>query len=190
MKPISSISDANYWKSADQFDAFMTGLHTRFRDHAYNFFLLGEARSDVFGDLPFGGEASQGMERFPYNTLNEENPGISNYGKFYENINQLNLMILRTDETEILTEEQKNYYLGQAYGIRAFYYFHILRSWGDAVITTEPTFTVDVSNMAKEASPATDVMKQIKSDIEASVNAFGSDYTIKGQKACGQKLRH
>ncbi|WP_293713574.1 SusD family outer membrane lipoprotein NanU [uncultured Parabacteroides sp.] len=187
MKPISSISDANYWKSADQFDAFMTGLHTRFREHAYNFFLLGEARSDVFGDLPFGGEASQGMERFPYNTLNEENPGISNYGKFYENINQLNLMILRTSETEILTEEQKNYYLGQAYGIRAFYYFHILRSWGDAVITTEPTFTVDVSNMAKEASPAADVMKQIKADIEASINAFGSDYTIKGQKSMWSK---
>ena len=184
MKPISSISDANFWKSADQFDAFMTGLHTRFREHAYNFFILGEARSDVFGDLPFGGEASQGVERLPYNTINEENPGISNYGKFYENINQLNLMILRTNETEILTEAQKNYYIGQCYGMRAFYYFHILRSWGDAVITTEPTFTVDVSNMTKEASPVTDVMKQIKADIEVS---FGSDYAIKGQKSMWSK---
>lgn len=42
--------------------------------------LLGEARSDVFGGIPFGGEATQGMERFPYNTLNAENPGISGFG--------------------------------------------------------------------------------------------------------------
>ena len=42
-------------------------------------FLLGEARCDVFGGIPFGGEATQGMERFPYNTLNAENPGIDVY---------------------------------------------------------------------------------------------------------------
>ena len=28
MEPVSSISDANYWKSSDQFKAFNTGLHS------------------------------------------------------------------------------------------------------------------------------------------------------------------
>lgn len=183
LEPTSSITDPNYWKNADQFNAFMVGLHTRFREHAFNFFLLGESRADVFGDLPFGGEAPQGMELFAYNTLNQENPGISNYGKFYENINQVNLMIARAKETVVLSEDAKNYYLGQAYGIRAFYYLQLLRSWGDVIITTEPTIKLDVSNLAKAVSPATEVMKQIKDDIDESVKMFGSDYSIKGNKS-------
>lgn len=187
MEPTSSITDANYWKTTDHFEAFMNGIHNRFRDNSYNFFLLGETRSDVFGDQPFGGEATQGMEVFPYNLLSAENPGVSNFGDFYKNINQLNLMILKTKEATVLTEEQKSYYLGQAYGLRAYYYFHILRTWGDAIIATEPTFTLDVTNLAKAASPAAEVMKQIKSDIDESAKSFDTNYTIKGNKSLWSK---
>ena len=88
MDPVSDITDLNYWKTPEQFDSFVFGLHSRFRSHSWNMFLLGEARSDVFGGIPFGGEATQGMERFPYNTLNAENPGISGFGDLYQNINQ------------------------------------------------------------------------------------------------------
>ena len=96
MDPVSDITDLNYWKTPEQFDSFVFGLHSRFRSHSWNMFLLGEARSDVFGGIPFGGEATQGMERFPYNTLNAENPGISGFGDLYQNINQMNLFISRT----------------------------------------------------------------------------------------------
>ena len=65
MDPVSDITDLNYWKTPEQFDSFVFGLHSRFRSHSWNMFLLGEARSDVFGGIPFGGEATQGMERFP-----------------------------------------------------------------------------------------------------------------------------
>lgn len=187
LQPTSSITDEQYWQTADQFDAFMTGIHTRMREHSYNFFVLGETRSDVFGDLPFGGEAPQGMERLPYNTINKENPGLSNYGNFYENINQINLMINRTSRTEIVQEDVKNYLLGQAYGTRAFYYFQLLRSWGDVVVTTDPTVTLDISNLPKAASPAADVMKQIKADIEESTKCFAGNYTIKGNKSYWSK---
>ena len=187
MEPVSSITDANYWKTPDHFEAFMNGLHTRFRERSFNYFLLGESRSDVFGDLPFGGEATQGMERLPYNTLSAEAPVVTNYVGFYENINQLNLMIAKTLETDKLSESGKNYYLGQAYGMRAFYYFHLLRTWGDVIIVTEPTGKLDVGNLAKAASPAVEVMAQIKTDVDESEKSFGSDYTIKGRKSFWSK---
>ena len=88
MEPVSSISDANYWKSSDQFKAFNTGLHSLLRLRSYNIFVLGEPRADIYGDQPFGGEATQGVERYPYNTINAEFTGISNFGDFYETINQ------------------------------------------------------------------------------------------------------
>jgi hypothetical protein len=45
LAPISSISDANYWKTADQFDAFVSGVHSRLRSHNANIQALGEMRS-------------------------------------------------------------------------------------------------------------------------------------------------
>lgn len=96
-------------------------------------------------------------------------------------------MIYKILNTDNLTEAAGNYYLGQAYGMRAYYYFHLLRSWGDAIITTEPTEQLDLTNLAKAASPAEDVMKFIKNDIDESVKSFGSDYTIKGRKAFWSK---
>ena len=106
---------------------------------SYNFFLLGEPRADIYGDNPIGGEASQGMERLPFNTINKENVGISNYGDMYKIINQINQMIAKTTETTILTEATQNYYLGEAYGMRAYLYFHLLRSWGDVVLYLDYT---------------------------------------------------
>ena len=42
MEPVSSISDANYWKSPDQFKAFNIGLHGLLRSQSsYNIFVLG-----------------------------------------------------------------------------------------------------------------------------------------------------
>lgn len=182
--PVSSITVPNYWKSADQIEAFNVGLHSRMRSHSFNFYLLGEARSDIFGDNPFGGEASQGMERFPFNTLSEDAPGISNYGGFYTNINQLNLMIKEVSETTFLKDDKKNYYLGQAYGMRAYYYFHLLRSWGDAIIYTEPTYgeNIDLPKLPKAKSSAEDVLKLIKEDIDESNKAFGNNYAFSPSK--------
>ena len=40
MEPVSSISDANYWKSPDQFKAFNIGLHGLLRSQSsYNIFV-------------------------------------------------------------------------------------------------------------------------------------------------------
>lgn len=182
MSPDSSITDANYWKTEAHFSAFNIGLHSKMRDASYSYYLLGEPRANLFCEDPsFGGEASEGVERLPYNTLNKEFPVISNFAGLYSIINQLNLMISKTSANTFLSEADKNYYLGEAYGMRAYLYFHLLRSWGNVVIHTEATdgATIDISKLAKAASPAAEVMEQIKSDIEASEKAFGTDYTFK-----------
>ncbi len=181
LAPVSSIADNNYWKSEAQFSTFNVGLHALLRECSYNFFLLGEPRADIYGDTPFGGEATQGMERLPFNTLNKENVGISNFAGMYKVINQVNLMIEKTNETTVLPEASKKYYLGEAYGMRAYLYFHLLRSWGDVVLYLNYTSgsSLDLSNLAKAASPASEVMAQIKSDVAASESAFGDDYSFK-----------
>ena len=57
----------------------------------------------------------------------------------YKVINQINLIIAKTKETTVLSEAGKNYYLGEAYGMRAYLYFHLLRSWGDVILYLDYT---------------------------------------------------
>lgn len=182
LAPVSQIADGNYWQSKGHFESFINGVHTRMRAHEYNFFSLGSIRSDEYGDAPFGGESFGGLERYWLNTLNEINPGITNFADFYTNINQINLFINKALSTGILEEADKNYYLGQAYGMRAFYYFHLLRSWGGVIIWDEPSMSFDVNNLAKPAASAGEIMDFIKADLESSVSYFGGNYTFKSNQ--------
>lgn len=192
VSPISSISDGNFWQTPDQFDAFVSGIHARFRSHNSAFQILGELRSDIFGTeagsaSTFTGEATQGVERMWQQNLNLDNPGVSNFGGFYSNIVQLNLLIDKLNTTNIVTAANKGYYLGIAYGMRAYYYFQLVRTWGDVVIQTDPVTSIDISNLAKAASPATEVMTLIKDDLEKSVTAFGTNYTFRNTKSYWSK---
>ena len=137
--PESSIVDSGYWQDADQFNAFHTGISSYLRDQSYSLYVLGELRSNIFNGVPFGGEATQGVENVYYNTLSAVNPGVSNYGNFYNIINQINLMIAKAEETTLITEANKNYYLGESYGLRAYLYFQLLRSYGDVILYTDYT---------------------------------------------------
>lgn len=189
MEPISSITDVNYWKDAAQFEAFNVGLHGLLRERSYTIFELGEPRADIYNSNPFTGEATQGVERMIDNTLNAANPVISNFGDFYVLINQLNLMISHTESTNLLDANTKNYYLGEAYGLRAYVYFHLLRSWGDVVLQLDYTNgnSIDIGNPSKAASSAADVMTQIKKDIQSSEDAFGDDFSFKYGKCYWSK---
>ncbi|MGN6266403.1 MAG: SusD family outer membrane lipoprotein NanU [Ginsengibacter sp.] len=192
LAPVSSLSDASYWKTSDQVDAFVSGIEQAFRDNTMAFELLGEGRADIFGTDPgssssFTGEATQGVENLWNNTLDGNNPGVSNYGGFYFNINQINLLISKLNTLNIVTPENKNYYLGMAYGMRAFYYFQLYKSWGKVIIQTEPTTSIDVSHLAKPVSSEDSVVALIKSDIDLSANSFGSDYSFRNKKGYWSK---
>lgn len=192
LAPVSSISDANFWRTPEQTDAFVAGIHARFREGTDEFIFLGELRADIFGTEPgspatFSGESTEGRERLWSQTLNQDYAGVNNFGGFYSNINQLNLLISKLSSTAEIPEETKQYYLGIGYGMRAFYYFHLLRSWGGVIIQTEPTLSVDVGNLAKAASGEEEVMTLIKADIENSLESFGSNYTFRNRKGFWSK---
>lgn len=192
LAPISSISDTNFWKSPEQYDAFVSGIHARLRSHNSSFQALGELRADIFGTEPgnagaFTGEATQGLERMWLQTLDLDNSGVSNFGGFYSNIGQINLLINKLNNNTIVTQANKDYYLGIAYGMRAYYYFHLLRTWGKVVIQTEPILAINVAELAKAASSEDEVMALIKSDVEKSISSYGTNYTFKNTKSYWSK---
>jgi hypothetical protein len=187
LAPISSISDANFWKTPEQFDAFVSGIHVRMRSHVANIQALGELRSDIFGTEPgsagtFSGEATEGFERYWLQTLDLDFAGVNNFGGFYTNIVQINQLISRLESSTVVSPANRSYYMGIAYGMRAYYYFKLTTAWGDVVLQTEPVNNFDVQNLAKAASPAVEVMDTVMADIERSLASFGTNYSFQNQK--------
>ena len=84
----------------------------------------------------------------------------------YQAIGRANDVIVSLDEVpspSTVDEKGMNDVLGQAYFLRAFSYFNLVRLWGDIPLRLEPT-TTDNIHMAK--SPAKDVYAQIINDID------------------------
>lgn len=178
MDPVSELTDSNYWKNKEQFSAFNIGLQGLFRQKGYLLIEWGEMRSNLYGGEPFSGESSSGYRDMYNNTLNASNPVITDFGGVYTTINQINLMIDKTNESTILSDTEKGKYLGNAYGMRAFFYLQLLKTYGKAVINTVHTEggTLDLNNTARAESTGEEVMQQIKDDIKASEEAFAGDY--------------
>lgn len=178
VEPESEITDAGYWKEADQFSAFNTGLQGLFRERNFTLHEWGEMRSNLYAGSPFSGESPSGYQELWNNLLSASNPIITNFGSCYTLINQVNLLITQAENTKLLDATTKNNYLGAAYGLRAYMYFQLLRTYGDVVLMLDYTkgSTVNIGNMGKAASSTAEVMAQIKKDITASETAYGDNY--------------
>ena len=78
----------------------------------------------------------------------------------------------------ILTQEQKNKYLGEAHFLRAYYYFLLVTRFGDLPIYTTQTIT------GAARSPKEEVYKLITDDFDfASKNLLATDETGRPDKA-------
>lgn len=187
MEPVSSITDKNMWESEGQFTSFVYGVHSRLRENSFNMFVLGELRSDIYNPSTGWTGESNKVEEITSNILSQERPGLSNFAGLYSNINQINLFISKAADTNLLKEADKAYYLGQMYGLRAFYYFHLLRSWGDVVWTDQPSTGFEIGKLDKAASLAAEIMEKIKADIQSSEDSFGTDYSFRESRTFWSK---
>jgi hypothetical protein len=102
---------------------------------------------------------------------------ISGWAGLYAPIFQVNNFIYQVEKADYLTDLQKGYYLGQAYGLRAFYYFYLFRTYGRVPLVTEPQAAINTPTSAEEAYKArTETEKEtldfIKSEVDKSENRF------------------
>lgn len=140
LKPVDTYSIDNYWDTKDQVNRFFTGLHKRIRDRQFVFMQLGEFRGGLLDSSPTStlGQNKSDVDIIG-NLISLENPGVTNFGNCYMDIMQINHAIERLNNyVTCLNEDEKNYYLGIAHGIRSYYYFHLLRTWGGVPLVSEP----------------------------------------------------
>lgn len=176
--PIDQYAINNYWKTEEQASRFVHGLHFRLRAKAYTMLKMGELRDGCFiqESISSTGEGVYDVE-ITTNNLSAANPGITSWGSFYMDIYQINHAIEKiTEECSFLSDKTRNTWLGQLYGMRAFYYFYMLRTWGGVPLCDKPDVlhTSDLEKLNKARATEQETFDFIKADILKSCEYYSS----------------
>ena len=178
--PVDYYGSESYWKSEANFDGYVDGLHKNMRDYDFT-------HQIVFGELRSGNYNSEGTVSMDGMTMSygdvraqnfdADHTGVSKYADIYGKITNINLFIKKTNETTVLPDAKKNYYLGIAHGLRAFYYYDLYRVYGGAPIRLGIEVIegeLDPNKLYLAQSKPSEVMVQIKSDLAVSLEKFGT----------------
>lgn len=190
LSPEDYFASANFWKTPAQVDGAMIGIHSQLRGNQFNLFALGELRAGTLKTgTSFTGTASLNSAGFITQDVRESSPGFSGWvGLYNTSIFNINNFIYQVEQADYLTAADKSYYLGQAYGLRAYYYFYLFRTYGRVPLATEPkVLTSNPKSAADMYLARTKTEKEtldfIKADIDKSATNFAGIYTTKFQKA-------
>lgn len=154
------------------------GVYARLRSFNSVLFNLGEMRSDIWADGLFTESADPTSQQLYTHNISALNVPYANWAGFYNLIYQINNVIYVLPQSPV-TEPSKSKWLAEMYGLRAYIYYTMLKTWGPVPLTTEPVATINnAAGTYKARSSEADVMKQIKTDIEQSLQLFGSSNTI------------
>lgn len=175
LSPISETSSNSFWKTEDDAKSALYGMYARFRNTATissqgasDLFCVGEARSET---MSYSAGNAGAYANYFQNQLSLDFAGPS-WINFYRVVHDANLLIKYIPTIKFSSEETKNNYLAQAYAMRAFVYFVMVKTWGDVPLRIEPLETVDPLTIHIPRTSKSEVFIFIKKDIEESLKLF------------------
>ncbi|MEO6289672.1 MAG: RagB/SusD family nutrient uptake outer membrane protein [Ginsengibacter sp.] len=182
VKPQDAISKDQILTDPNAAVTLYTGLYGRFRALTGTFFQLGEMRSDIWVDGLFTESVDGGLQNLYRHNISTLNVPFTNWGDFYNLIYNLNSVITLFPQTT-LSQADKDKMMADAYGMRAYIYYTMLKTWGAVPLSTVPVQTINnTAETYKARTSADSIMLQVKSDIEKSLQLYGSSNVIPSGK--------
>ena len=184
LAPIDYFGAGNFWKTEAQaignIHNQMASLRGKNFDNAITY---GELRGGAYTLENTGSDGAMlNAVSVVAQNLSQTNPGMSNFGGYWGLIEKANLFIANVENAEYFAkQETKDYCLGMVYGMRAYYYFIMYRNYGGVPLRLTPDVengNYDTSTLYMARATASATMAQIKSDIQKSLNYFGSQTTF------------
>lgn len=168
-KDKSNFVKTNYFNTASQARTFVNGIYVQL--HLFQ-------NGDAYGEAPFitlelfaGHATSLGQSVNNNNVIHQRtdavNPGFEDVWKnSYNAIANANLALQRIPGVA-MDDATKKSLLGEVYFLRAFFYYHLVRLYGDVPLITAPV-TLDSPDLYPERTATDKVYDQIISDLQAA----------------------
>ncbi|WP_438968515.1 RagB/SusD family nutrient uptake outer membrane protein [Nonlabens sp.] len=189
LQPISEETSGNAYETASQIEAALVGAYESFQSSEYYVWdnvLFQDVRSDncyAGGDNP---------EIFQIDFIDIE-PAHSrlftHWSNIYNAIFKANLVLERVDgiTDDRLTEERRSQIKGEAYFLRSYHYFTLVKLWGDVPLILNTITSTDSESVNIPRTDIAMVYEQITSDLELAAtllpDTYGNDASINKARA-------
>jgi len=182
--PKGFLTTSGYYQNKAQVNAAVNGLYSGLDKYLVGAFGVAEspawALEYITGYCTRPNTGNQSDNEFLNLTGIDDQNGY--VGTFWSNagffpIENCNSVIEIVPNLTFLTDEEKNEYLGQAYFLRAHYYFLVVRLFGDIPLKLETT--KDLNDIQIPKRPIKVIYAQIVKDLEAAekCNVKWADHT-------------
>jgi starch-binding outer membrane protein, SusD/RagB family len=164
--PQSSITEEVFFRNEGDFEPNLVGIYTVLRSLANNV-TYGTERSEEL--------ISASNSRFTVAWSHTLSPssGAINYAEWYRAIGHCNLLLLKIQDFPFSSNpDLKKKIVAEAHSLRAWFYFHLLRVIGDAPLMLDAVVDENVPLLPK--SNETEVMKQIRADLDIAIEQFST----------------
>ena len=172
-QPVSAVSVDTFWKTPDDAVVGMAAMYDALqRSLSENFFDWGEGRSDNFT----AGGTGQFQVDIAVGNLSSTIAAAS-WTNLYRVIGIANSAIKYLPQIKDLEERPRNNYLAQAYAMRAYCYFYLVRVWGDVPVWLEPYEDL-TENPQRARTSADEVLTNVVlADIDAAYSLVDAAIT-------------
>jgi hypothetical protein len=178
LTPISEETSADAYNTASQIEAALIGAYESFQSSEYYVWdniLFQDVRSDnnyAGGDNP---------EIFAIDFLNitpTHSRLFTHWSNIYNAISKANTVLERVDgiSDPLLTEQRKNQIKGEAYFLRSYHYFTLVKLWGAVPLITSTIKSTTAESVNIPRASVTDIYKQITSDLELAATFLPDTY--------------
>jgi hypothetical protein len=175
-KPSGFLSSAQYYTTQEQIEAAVNGTYKGL-ERLLASSDLEVATSDLFALEYITGYSqrsrSSGFNDNQFLRLEQLDPGNAHLLAFWNStyfpLENCNSVIANVQISSAVDEGVRKKLLGEVYFLRAYYYFQVVRLFGDVPLKTTPT--VDLSDIFIPKSPKANVYDQIVSDLLEAENA-------------------
>lgn len=180
---------ANFFQTKAQFTQAVNGGYAPLQG-IYNgtLWALAEMRSDNTSYQYNTGDRSG----FPYEEIDEfreisnNTHATSFFNNAYLGISRCNVVLDRIDAST-LDAVSKDQIIGEASFLRAFYYFQLVRVFGDLPLVLKEVKSTDEAFSAAPRKPAADIYAQILIDAKAATQKLPEVYTAAADKGRATK---
>jgi len=187
----SALTQEAYFTTATQAAAAVAGIYPPLQTFTTEIEFRGDAVWSLI-EMP-AGHVNRGGSQYKENTIMHTNSAnepvyYTLWTGFYNGISNANLSIQRIPAIQ-MNEAVKKTLLGEAYFLRALYYYYLVRLYGDIPLITEPV-NFSSPDLFPARAPREKVYEQIISDLKYAETAGlpKSDKTGKASTGAAKSL--
>jgi starch-binding outer membrane protein, SusD/RagB family len=175
-QPPSSVTTAQFYSNTNDFTQAVTGAYNQLRNYPDQVLWMGEMRSDNIVATSDGNRDWQGINDFSPN-LTTTGFIVSAWDINFNGIYNANSVLdnLVTKGGNITNPALRLRFGAECHFLRAFYYFQLVRLYGEVPIVNHVMAATDVRKIKR--SPVADVYKQIIGDLDTAISGLPNSYT-------------